>query len=251
MLNKEEKIWFMRDSSSDSKKELSCSVVIPCHNEAGNISECISRIPDMGSYLEIIVVNDGSKDGITDIVERMMQGDRRINLVSYPKRMGKGYATRRGFSVALGDVFIILDADMSVAPEELPEFFNLLKERKADFINGTRMVYKMEDDSMDRARFMANRIFCSMINWLLDTNLTDTLCGTKAFLRKDFQKMRLDKCYWGDFDLLFEAKRLGLRITEQPIHYKRRKFGKSKMNKFKIILQCLRIFLIGVKRFKL
>ena len=235
----------------DPQEELSCSVVIPCHNEAGNIFQCLNRIPDMGSFLEIIVVNDGSKDETADIVERMMQEDRRINLVSYPKRMGKGYAIREGFSSAHGDVFIILDADMSVAPEELPKLFNFLKEGGADFINGTRMIYKMENGSMDRIRFTANRIFCSMINWLLDTNLTDTLCGTKVFLKKDFQKMHLGKCYWGDCDLLFEAKRLSLKIVEQPIHYKRRKTGKSKMNKFRIILQCLGIFLIGIKRFKL
>ncbi len=241
----------MKDSSRDSKEEMSCSVVIPCNNEAANISECINRISDIGSSLEIIVVNDGSKDEIVNIVEAMMQKDKRIHFVSYPKRMGKGYAIRQGFYGAHGDVFIILDADMSVPPEELPKFFNLLNERKADFINGTRMVYKMEDNAMDRTRFIANRIFCSMINWLLDANLTDTLCGTKAFLRKDFQKMHLGKCYWGDFDLLFEAKRLGLSITEQPVNYKSRKTGKSKMNKFKIILQCLSIFLIGIKRFKL
>jgi glycosyltransferase involved in cell wall biosynthesis len=241
----------MKNINSDSKEELSCSVVIPCHNEAGNISQCLSRIPDMGSFLEIIVVDDGSKDKTVDIVERMMQGDRRINLVSYPKRMGKGHAIREGFSSAHGDVFIILDADMSVSPEELPKFFNFLKAGGADFINGTRMIYKMENGSMDRIRFTANRIFCSMINWLLDTNLTDTLCGTKAFQKEYFQKMHLGKCYWGDFDLLFEAKRLGLKITEQPVNYKSRKSGKSKMNKFKMILQCLHIFLIGIKRFKL
>jgi glycosyltransferase involved in cell wall biosynthesis len=232
-------------------EELSCSVVIPCYNEAANIPECINRIPDMGSHLEIIVVNDGSKDETADIVERMMQEDKRIKFVSYLKRMGKGHAIREGFSLAHGDVFIILDADMSVAPEELPNFFNLFKERKAGFINGTRMIHKMEDNSMDRARFMANRIFCSMINWLLGTKLTDTLCGTKAFLKKDFQKMYLGQCYWGDFDLLFEAKRLNLEIMEEPVHYKSRKAGKSKMNKFKIVIQCLRIFLIGIRRFKL
>jgi glycosyltransferase involved in cell wall biosynthesis len=241
----------MIDKNSNSKVELSCSIVIPCHNEAANILECVYRIPEIGSNLDIIVIDDGSRDNTSGIVKIIAQSDKRVRLVPYPKRMGKGYAIKQGFAVAQGEVLIILDADMTVAPEELPGFFNLLNEGEVDFVNGTRMIYDRENGAMDQVRFAANKIFCSMINWLLDTKLTDTLCGTKAFLKKDFQKMSLGKCYWGDFDLLFEAKRLGLRIRELPVHYKRRKAGRSKMNKFKIILQCLCIFLIGLKRFKL
>lgn len=209
---------------------LSCSIIIPCHNEEGNIVECVRRVPDMGIWTEIIVVDDGSTDGTRAHVQQLMQEDKRLRLVAFDHNQGKANAVRAGFIAALGDVLMILDADMAVMPEDLPKFFYPLQNGRADFVNGTRLVYPMQGKAMKLTNFLGNKAFCFLISWVIRQRVSDTLCGTKAFFRRDFLRMPLQgKDRWGDFDFLFGAARLRLRILEIPVHYQERRAGSSKM----------------------
>lgn len=212
------------------RPRLSCSVVIPCHNEAENIAECVRRVPNMGAWTEIIVVDDGSTDGTKDKVQAILETDHRVRLVILQKNQGKAAAVQAGFAAATGDVLMILDADMAVAPEELPKFLIPLQDGTADFVNGTRLIYPMHGKAMRVANFLGNKGFCLLASKVLRQRVSDTLCGTKAFFRRDYDRMPIGgKERWGDFDFLFGAARLKLRILELPVHYTERRAGKSKM----------------------
>jgi SAM-dependent methyltransferase len=209
---------------------LSVSVIVPCHNEEGNVAECARRTPDMGSATEIVFVDDGSIDGTRDAVLKTMETDPRVRLVAYDTNHGKANAVRAGFDSARHDVLVILDADMTVAPEDLPKFVQPIEAGTADFVNGTRLVYPMEGAAMPTANFIGNKLFCLLVSWVLRQRVSDTLCGTKALLRRDYEVMPLSgRDRWGDFDLLFGAARQKLRILEIPIHYRERVAGESKM----------------------
>jgi cellulose synthase/poly-beta-1,6-N-acetylglucosamine synthase-like glycosyltransferase len=213
------------------REQLSVSVVVPCHNEEGNVAECARRVPDMGSGTEIIFVDDGSKDGTREAVLSAMETDPRVRLVAYDTNHGKANAVRAGFDAARNDVLVILDADMTVAPEDLPMFLEPIASGTADFVNGTRLVYPMEGQAMPTINFVGNKAFCFLVTWVVRQRISDTLCGTKALLRRDYESMPLPgRDRWGDFDLLFGAAREKLRIREIPIHYRERVAGESKMN---------------------
>jgi len=212
------------------RPKLSCSIVIPCHNELENIAECVRRVPQIGTWTEIVVVDDGSTDGTQERIKELMTNDSRLRLISLETNQGKANAVRAGFAAARGDVLMILDADMAVVPEELSKFLTPLQEGAADFVNGTRLVYPMHDKAMKVANFLGNKAFCFLASKVLRQRVSDTLCGTKAFLKRDYVRMLLGgKERWGDFDLLFGAARLKLRILEIPVHYTERRAGKSKM----------------------
>jgi len=212
------------------RNALRCSVVIPCHNEEDNIDECVRRLPELGSATEIIVIDDGSTDGTRRRVETLMRADPRVRLIAYDTNHGKANAVRAGFEAARGDVLMILDADMAVRPEDLRKFLKPLQNGTADFVNGSRLVYPMHGRAMKFANFFGNKAFCFLVSWIVRQRVSDTLCGTKALLREDYLRMpRAGKERWGDFDLLFGAARLKLRIVEIPVHYHERRRGASKM----------------------
>jgi hypothetical protein len=142
---------------------------------------------------------------------------------------------------------MILDADMSVAPEELPQFFKLLNKGLCDFVNGTRMVYPMQKQAMRFLNLLGNKFFSLVLTFIAGQHLTDTLCGTKAIYRKDFQYIKMGTDKWGDFDLLFGASKLGHKIMEIPVHYAARRSGESKMNAFRHGLHLLKGCLRGFK----
>jgi glycosyltransferase involved in cell wall biosynthesis len=206
------------------------SVIIPCFNEATNIKECIERIPDLGVDYEIVVVNDGSTDNTFEAARGVKRNN--LKVIGYGENRGKGYALRFGLKHSKGEIVVIQDADMATPPEELPEIVRPIIEGKADFVNGTRMVYPMEEGAMKRLHVPGNKLFALLVSLIIGQRLTDTLCGFKAF-RKDMLNGKLKEDSWPDFELLIQARRNGLRITEVPIHYKARKAGVSKMKTFR------------------
>jgi len=222
-----------------------CSVIIPCYNEAGNIERCIRSIKNVGVSTELIFVDDGSRDGTSDRVKKLMAEFPYVKLISCSQNKGKGNAVRLGIEAAGGDVMMIYDADLSVPAEELPNFMLALANGKASFTNGTRMVYPMEDQAMRTLNLWGNKFFAYFLSWLLGQRITDTLCGTKAFFKKDYSRMKMRQDKWGDFDFLLGAAELGLKIVEVPIHYNRRRSGVSKMAPFKHSLLLLKICIRG------
>lgn len=223
-----------------------CSVIIPCYNEEDNIEEAIRRIPRMGRETEIIVVNDGSTDNTVAKIKSLQAGIPHLKLIDHKANRGKGYAVRRGFEAASQEVLMILDADMSTPPEELPLFFEPLNKGICQFVNGTRMVYLMQDQAMRTLNLFGNKIFGGLMSFLTQQSLTDTLCGTKAMYKRDLPRIQWGLDRWGDFDLLFGAARMGSKIMEVPVHYMTRKSGESKMKTFRhgfhLLWACFRGF---------
>lgn len=228
----------------------SCSVVIPCFNEEDNLDVCISRIPIMGKSTEIIIVDDGSQDRTAEVGRAIAERNRNVKLISYSPNKGKGNAVKAGFDASNGDIIMILDADMTVMPEELPLFFEAIASGIADFANGTRLVYPMEHQAMRFLNLIGNFFFGSIMSWLLKQRVSDTLCGTKALKRSDYAKITMGTDTWGDFDLLFGAAENNLSLVEIPVHYKARTGGESKMKPFKHCLILLKACLIGFYRLK-
>jgi cellulose synthase/poly-beta-1,6-N-acetylglucosamine synthase-like glycosyltransferase len=175
-----------------------------------------------------------------------MEQDPRVRLVAYDTNHGKANAVRAGFDAARHDVLVILDADMTVPPEDLPRFLAPLEGGTAEFVNGTRLVYPMAGQAMPTANFLGNKAFCFLVSWVMRQRVSDTLCGTKALLRRDYLSMPLSgRDRWGDFDLLFGAARAKLRVVEIPVHYRERVVGESKMNARRDGLLFLRACLAG------
>jgi ubiquinone/menaquinone biosynthesis C-methylase UbiE len=228
------------------RERLSVSVIVPCHNEEKNVAACARRVPDMGAGTEIIFVDDGSTDGTRAAGLVALEEDARVRLIAFDTNHGKANAVRAGFAAAGNDVLMILDADMTVAPEDLPKFLAPLEAGAADFVNGTRLVYPVESRAMPIVNFAGNKALCLLVSWVVRQRVSDTLCGTKALLRRDYEAMPLPgRDRWGDFDLLFGAARQKLRILEVPIHYHERLAGESKMNVLRDGPQFLRACLAG------
>lgn len=234
------------------------SVIIPCKNEHGNVEDAVRRVPEMGKGTEIIFCDDRSTDGTADEVRRMMEKypERDIKLVSGPG-ICKARNVWTGFDAATGDILMILDADLTVIPEELPYFYDAISSGAGEFINGTRMVYPMQKQAMRTLNIVGNKFFGSAFSYLLGQRLTDTLCGTKVIWRRDWPRIKrllgswgiTDR--WGDYELIFGAAKLHLRIVEVPVHYLERTYGETKMTKrFQNGLVMLRMCLAALRKFK-
>jgi glycosyltransferase involved in cell wall biosynthesis len=224
-----------------SERKLSASILIPCRNERGNIENAILRMPRFGSAQEILFVEGNSSDGTLEECERVRNAYRDSWDITVLKQdgKGKGDAVRKGFAAARHDVLMILDADLTMPPEALPKYHAIIESGKAEFVNGTRLVYPMEHEAMRPLNFIANRLFAYLFSYLVNTRLTDTLCGTKALLRNDYEILARERDYFGnfdpfgDFDLIFGAAKHNLKIIETPIHYKARTFGETQISRFR------------------
>lgn len=221
-----------------AESDVSVSVIVPCRNEAGNIRHAAERIPEMGRRTEILFCDDKSTDGTAEEVRRMQRlyPDKDIRLIDGPG-ICKAENVWTGFRAARGDVLMILDADLAVMPEELPFFFRALVGGHGGFVNGSRLVYPMQELAMKFANILGNKFFSQLFSYLLDQRIKDTLCGTKVLWRKDW--LRLEPLIgswgiqdlWGDYELLFGASKLHLDIVEIPVHYQERIHGVTKMTK--------------------
>lgn len=228
-------------ASDEWRTRYSVSVVIPARNESGNIRAAVERVPDMGRHTEIIFVEGNSTDDTWDEINRVAaeyQGRRDIKVARQDGR-GKGDAVRKGYGIATGDILMILDADLTVPPEDLPKFYRAIATGRGEFINGVRLVYPMEKGSMRMLNTLGNHFFSSLFSWILETPIKDTLCGTKVMFRKDYLRLAQGRSFFGDFDpfgdfdLLFGAHKLNLRMVDLPIRYRERKYGTTNISRFR------------------
>ena len=246
-----------RARSREPLGPLSTTVLIPCRNERGNIEPAVQRLPRICPDLEILFVEGGSSDGTAEEIERVSAAypDLGIRLLRQNGR-GKGQAVRQGFEAARGDILIILDADLTVPPEWIPRFYDAIRSGQGEFINGTRLVYPMEREAMRFLNLVANRAFSWLFTWLLNQRFTDTLCGTKALLNKHYRLIATNRAYFGefdpfgDFDLIFGAAKLNLKVLEIPVRYASRHYGETQISRFQHGWMLLRMVLFAFRKLK-
>lgn len=220
-------------------RHYSVSIVVPARNEEGNIENAILRIPDFGTHQEIIFIEGHSQDNTYGECIRVRQKyrDRDIKVMRQTGK-GKGNAVREAFAAATGDVLMILDADLTTPPEDLPKFYQALSHGHCDFVNGCRLVYPMEKQAMRFLNLIANKFFGKFFSFLLGQKLKDTLCGTKVLLRRHYEMIARNRQYFGDFDpfgdfdLLFGAAKLNLKILEVIVRYRDREYGETQISRF-------------------
>lgn len=229
-----------RRAGSAVQRDAHVSVVVPARNEAGHIEEILERLPQMGSRTEIIFVEGNSTDDTLAVIKTAVErrNDPDIRYYQQPGK-GKGDAVRWGFQHATGDVLMILDADMTVAPEDLPRFFDALADGRGELINGVRLVYPMEEQAMQFLNYLGNKFFGLTFSWLLGQPVKDTLCGTKVLSRSNYELIAANRAYFGDFDpfgdfdLLFGAAKANLKITDLPIRYRQRRYGSTNIDRWR------------------
>ena len=235
----------------------STSVVIPCRNEAGHVPSLVARLPELPPGSEFIFVEGNSTDDTEAALHRAIAENpvRPLRFVKQTGR-GKGDAVRLGFSAAKGDVLLILDADMGVAPEDVPKFVRALVAGKGELINGSRMVYPMEGRAMRFLNILGNKFFAFLFTWLLGQQVRDTLCGTKALYRRDYETIAANRAFFGDFDpfgdfdLLFGAARLNLGIVDVAVRYHARQHGETNISRFRHGWLLLRMSAFAARKLK-
>ena len=216
------------------------SIVIPCRNEKGNIEGAVRELPEFGVHQEIIFVDGHSTDGTQDEINRVvsLNPDKDIKLM-VQKGAGKGDAVRSAFETAAGEILMILDSDLTVHPKELPKFYKAIASGKGEFINGCRLIYPLEKDAMRILNMLGNKFFSLVFSWLLNQSIKDTLCGTKVLFKADYQRIARNRKFFGDFDpfgdfdLLFGASKLNLKIIEIPVRYQARVYGETQIKRFR------------------
>jgi SAM-dependent methyltransferase len=226
--------------SGEPARDHSVSIVVPARNEKGNIENAILRTPSFGAWQEFIFIEGHSKDGTYEEMLRVKEKypDHRIK-VARQTAIGKANAVREGFEMADGEVLMILDADLTTPPEDMPKFYEAIRQNRGEFINGSRLVYPMEDEAMRTLNYLGNKFFSWFFSYLLEQQVKDTLCGTKVLLKSDYEKIKANRSYFGefdpfgDFDLLFGASKLNMKITEIPVRYRQREYGSTQISKFK------------------
>jgi SAM-dependent methyltransferase len=235
----------------------SVTVLIPCRNERGNIEAAVRRMPRFCDDMEILFVEGHSEDGTLEEIKRVIAAYPQYDIkVLVQDGKGKGDAVRRGFTNARGDILMILDADLTVPPEVLPRFYEALASGKAEFVSGTRLVYPMEKEAMRFLNHLANQVFAWLFSWLLNQRFTDTLCGTKVLSKRHYDMIAASRSYFGDFDpfgdfdLIFGAAKLNLKIVEIPIRYANRTYGETQISRFRHGWLLLRMVVFAFRKLK-
>ena len=243
--------------SLSKSQRASVSVVVPARNEAGNIENVIQGVPRMGPKDELIFIEGGSTDNTWDTI-RFLSKKYSTKNIRYARQSGrgKGDAVRKGFAMARGDILMILDADLAVTPQELPRFYDLICRGVGEFINGSRLVYPMEDKAMRFLNILGNKFFALLFSSLLGQSFKDTLCGTKVLWKADYKRIAANRDYFGkhdpfgDFDLLLGASRMNLKIVELPIHYKERRYGTTNIARWRHGVLLLRMVFLAARKIK-
>jgi len=244
--------------SNPDQPKYSVSVVIPARNESGNIENAILRLPKLGNHTEIIFIEGNSTDGTWSKIQEIQKKYAATHDIKIGQQKGKGKAdaVRVGFDMATCDILMILDADLTVPPEDLPKFYDAIASGKGDFINGSRLVYQMDKEAMRFLNLLGNKFFSMAFTWLLEQRFKDTLCGTKVIFRNDYKRLVSNRKFFGDFDpfgdfdLIFGAYKLNLKIIEIPIRYKERTYGTTNISRFKHGLILLRMCAFAARKIK-
>ncbi len=247
----------LRSLQVHAARPRSATVVIPCRNERGNIEAAVRRIPRFVEDLEIIFVEGRSGDGTLDEIHRVIAAHPERDIkVAVQSGVGKGDAVRLGCRLARGEILIVHDADLTVAPEDLPKFFEALATGRGEFVNGSRLVYPMEREAMRSLNLLANKLFSMAFTYLLNQRITDTLCGTKGLGRRSYERIEAGRSYFGDFDpfgdfdLIFGAAKLNLKMVEIPIRYAARAYGETNISRFRHGWLLLRMVLFAARKLK-
>lgn len=247
-----------RSEKKAVRRDLSATVLVPCRNEKGNIESAVTRMPRFAKDIEIVYVEGNSSDGTYEECVRVQDAYKKDWDIKVFKQTGrgKGDAVRKGFAEARGDVLMILDADLTMPPEDLPKFYDAIANGKGEFVNGTRLVYPMESGAMRFLNYWANRTFAVIFSYLLNQRFTDTLCGTKVLTKADYEKLIANRQYFGefdpfgDFDLIFGAAKLNLKIVEVPIRYADRTYGEPQISRFRDGMMLLRMVAFAWRKLK-
>jgi glycosyltransferase involved in cell wall biosynthesis len=236
----------------------SVSVIIPARNEGGNIDAAVERVPMMGTKTEIIFVEGHSKDDTWARIQDGVKKHPQLNIKAFQQSgKGKGNAVREAFAAATGDILMILDADLTVPPEELPKFYQALISGRTEFANGVRLVYPMDERAMRFLNMCANKFFSLAFTWVLGQPVKDTLCGTKVLFRQDYLRIAANRKVFGDFDpfgdfdLLFGARKLNLKISDIPIRYRERTYGETNIHRWTHGMLLLRMLGFSLLRLKM
>lgn len=241
-----------------SEGDYSVSIVIPARNEAGHMKGVLEKISRFAKEIEIIFVEGHSGDNTYEVIEKEInsyEGDISLSLFKQEGK-GKGDAVRLGFAKATNEVLMILDADLTVDPDELPKFYTAIKKGKGDLVMGSRLVYPMEDRAMRTLNYFGNKFFSQVFTFLLGQPIKDTLCGTKVLHRDNYEKIRKNRDVFGDFDpfgdfdLIFGAARLNLKIVEIPIRYKERVYGETNISRYRHGLLLMRMVWFAANKLK-
>ncbi len=254
-------VFIARPAPKPIAPEPLVSVIVPARNEEGNIPEIFRRVPQLGAGTELIFVEGGSTDGTYGAIEREIEREiarnpaLRIKLFQQPGT-GKGDAVRTGFRHASGELLMILDADLTVCPEDLRRFYEAWQSGKAEFVNGVRLVYPMADRAMPFLNQVGNKFFSLAFTWLLSQSVKDTLCGTKALGKASYEKIARSRSYFGnddpfgDFDLLFGAAKYNLKIVELPVRYGERSYGKTNIQRWRHGMLIFRMVVRAMSKIK-
>ncbi|MBX7246879.1 MAG: glycosyltransferase [Candidatus Sumerlaeaceae bacterium] len=236
---------------------LSVSIIVPTMNESGNIEGAITRVAAMGTHVETIFVDGHSTDGTVEKIHEVIAKHPEKDIkFAFQDGKGKANAVFKGFDMATGDILMILDSDLTMPPEDLPKFYQAIAGGAGEFINGCRLVYPMEGQAMRTLNYFANHFFSLAFTWLLGQRLKDTLCGTKVLLRSDYEEIKRNRSFFGDFDpfgdfdLLFGAAKLNLKIVDMPIRYKDRVYGDIKIHRFRHGILLLQMCAFAARKIK-
>ncbi len=244
--------------SQEDINRFSTTVLIPARNESGNIENAIHRLPKFGKHIEIIYVEGNSTDDTWQTIQAIQEKYKDTHDIKIAQQdgKGKGDAVRKGYAIATGDILMILDADLTVPPEDLPKFYRAIASGKAEFINGSRLVYPMEKNAMRFLNHLGNKFFSLVFSWMLEQPIKDTLCGTKVMFRKDYIRLSENRSYFGefdpfgDYDLLFGAYKLNLKIIDLPVRYQERVYGDTNISRFSHGFLLLKMCLFAARKIK-
>ena len=245
----------------DATKKKSVSIIIPCKNEKGNINSAIKRLPKFTEKVEVIFVEGNSSDGTWQEINKVIRYNKKIknkiNIKAFKQpSKGKADAVFYAFEKASNDILIILDGDLTVAPETLKKFWKKISTGETEYVNGSRLIYPMDNNAMRFLNYIANKLFSILFTWLLGQRFTDTLCGTKVISKKNYIRAKKKNEDLGDFDpfgdffIIFGASRLCLKIDEVPIRYKARIYGQTQISRFSHGLLLIKMLILAFFKIK-